>query len=378
MSKIVFASHVALINGKEYDGIGNVLKTTLNSLIDNYVFVRNSIDGKLPSEVQYFESGKIANVYNLRVASWLGPLRYASEYYKTVKYFSRHSEAIDAYVAIDPLNALSAIRLKNKGKVKKVIFYTADYSPKRFGNLLLNYIYHAVDKYCVKRADEVWSVSTRICEVRRDMGLSEERNIFVPNVPPVEYDSYKHNARDKFKLITTGILDKQLDFDGAIKAISMLRDEFPNLTMTIIGNGPEETRLRELASHEGVTGRIEFTGRLPLEQALELQSKAGIGLALYTGVWGFNYYGDSTKCREYFNFSLPVISTDTHSTVEDIREFGAGEIVDLDYEQYVTAIRKIIGSYDSYSLASGRVGEMYSGVHRREVERLLGVSRGDD
>ena len=129
MSKIVFASHVALINGKEYDGIGNVLKTTLNSLIDNYVFVRNSIDGKLPSEVQYFESGKIANVYNLRVASWLGPLRYASEYYKTVKYFSRHSEAIDAYVAIDPLNALSAIRLKNKGKVKKVIFYTADYSP---------------------------------------------------------------------------------------------------------------------------------------------------------------------------------------------------------------------------------------------------------
>ena len=68
MSKIVFASHVALINGKEYDGIGNVLKTTLNSLIDNYVFVRNSIDGKLPSEVQYFESGKIANVYNLRVA----------------------------------------------------------------------------------------------------------------------------------------------------------------------------------------------------------------------------------------------------------------------------------------------------------------------
>lgn len=375
---VVFASHVALVEGKEYDGIGNTLKATLGSTVDEYIFVRNSIDGRLPSEVQIYTGGSLRASEDLGVISKFGPIRYVSEYIKTVRYFKTRRKVVDVYIGVDPLNALSAIRLRNKGVVSKAVFYTADYSPKRFANPILNFMYHAIDLYCVRHADEVWSVSTRICEVRRKIGLAEEKNVFIPNVPPVEYDSYKHNARDKFKLITTGILDKQLDFDGAIKAISILRDEFPNLTMTIIGNGPEETRLRELASHEGVAGRIEFTGRLPLEQALELQSKAGIGLALYTGVWGFNYYGDSTKCREYFNFSLPVISTDTHSTVEDIRESGAGEIVDLDYEQYVAAIRKIIGSYDSYSLASGRVGEMYSGVHRREVERLLGASRGDD
>lgn len=375
MSKIVFASHVALINGKEYDGIGNVLKTTLNSLIDNYVFVRNSIDGKLPSEVQYFESGKIANVYNLRVASWLGPLRYASEYYKTVKYFSRHSEAIDAYVAIDPLNALSAIRLKNKGKVKKVIFYTADYSPKRFGNLLLNYIYHAIDKYCVKRADEVWSVSTRICEVRRDMGLSEERNIFVPNVPPVEYDKYRNNKHNKYELITTGIIDDQLDFEGTIKALLELLKEYPALRFTIVGNGPAEERLKQLATDLGIEGRVEFTGRLPLDQALERQSTAGIGLALYTGVWGFNYYGDSTKCREYFNFGLPVISTDTHSTVDELREYQAGVVVSKSTEDYIASVRDVLNNYDKYSLNASKLGKKYSGIHRRLLNELINSSR---
>lgn len=375
MSKIVFASHVALINGKEYDGIGNVLKTTLNSLIDNYVFVRNSIDGKLPSEVQYFESGKIANVYNLRVASWLGPLRYASEYYKTVKYFSRHSEAIDAYVAIDPLNALSAIRLKNKGKVKKVIFYTADYSPKRFGNMLLNYIYHAIDKYCVKRADEVWSVSTRICEVRRDMGLSEERNIFIPNVPPVEYDKYRNNKHNKYELITTGIIDDQLDFEGTIKALPELLKEYPALRFTIVGNGPAEERLKQLATDLGIEERVEFTGRLPLDQALERQSTAGIGLALYTGVWGFNYYGDSTKCREYFNFGLPVISTDTHSTVDELREYQAGVVVSKSTEDYIASVRDVLNNYDKYSLNASKLGKKYSGIHRRLLNELINSSR---
>lgn len=375
MSKIVFASHVALINGKEYDGIGNVLKTTLNSLIDNYVFVRNSIDGKLPSEVQYFESGKIANVYNLRVASWLGPLRYASEYYKTVKYFSRHSEAIDAYVAIDPLNALSAIRLKNKGKVKKVIFYTADYSPKRFGNLLLNYIYHAIDKYCVKRADEVWSVSTRICEVRRDMGLSEERNIFVPNVPPVEYDKYRNNTHNKYELITTGIIDDQLDFEGTIKALPELLKEYPALRFTIVGNGPAEEKLKQLATDFGIEERVEFTGRLPLDQALARQSTAGIGLALYTGIWGFNYYGDSTKCREYCNFGLPVISTDTHATVDELREYQAGVVVSRSSEDYIASVRDILNNYDKYSLNASKLGKKYSGIHHRLLNELINSSR---
>lgn len=36
-------------------------------------------------------------------------------------------------------------------------------------------MYHAIDLYCVRHADEVWSVSTRICEVRRKIGLAEEK-----------------------------------------------------------------------------------------------------------------------------------------------------------------------------------------------------------
>lgn len=373
MGGVVVASHSALINGKEYDGIGNVLKATLPGIVEQYVFVRNSIDGKLPSEVQAYRKGVLESAHSLRVLSRFGPIRYVTEYYQSVKYFARRGKHIDVYVGIDPLNALSAIRLKRKGIVSKVIFYTADYSPRRFANPILNHVYHLIDRYCVKYADEVWSVSTRICDVRRKMGLAEEKNIFVPNVPPVEYDNLKKNRHDKYELITTGIIDKQLDFEGTIHAVAALKNELPKLHFTIIGNGPEEDSLKRLADKLGVGDRIEFTGRLPLEQALERQSRAGVGLALYTGVWGFNEYGDSTKCREYFNFGLPVISTDTHSTVAEVRDGGAGEVVTIDHSAYVAAIKNVIAHYDKYAQASKKAGERYRGTHKKQLLRVLSI-----
>lgn len=370
MVRVAVASHVTLIDGKQYDGIGNTLKATLATVAGEYVFVRNSMDGLLGSEVQYYKQSNIVKTIKLGVARRPAPFRYISEYLKTVQYFSKQ-EQTGVYIGIDPLNALAAIRLKKKGKVKKAIFFTADYSPKRFNNSILNAAYHWIDRYCVLHADEVWSVSTRICAIRRNMGLPDNRNIFVPNVPPLEFTRFAHNVRDRHQLVTTGIIDKQLDFEGIMQAISDLKNELPELKLTIIGNGPQEGSLKKLATKLGIKNQVTFTGRVPLEDALELQSKAGIGLALYTGVWGFNKYGDSTKCREYFNFGLPVISTDTHSTVNEIKESGAGVIVSRDRRDYVRAIRTILNDYDKYATASIKAGKQYRGVHARELKRLL-------
>lgn len=371
MPKLVFSSHVALIKGKEYDGIGNSLKATLRSMGIDYIFVRNSMDGLLASEVQYFVNGDEARTVDLLVKRSPAPLRYISEYRRTVKYFSTQNES-EVFIGIDPLNALAAIRLKKKGKVAKAVFYTADYSSKRFANPVLNMIYHAIDRYCVRNADEVWSVSTRICEVRRRMGLAERKNIFLPNVPPAEYDYLKQNTHDKYELITTGIIDKQLDFEGTIRAVAILKDEFPQLHFTIVGNGPEEDRLRELATVLGVAEKVEFTGRLSLAETLTRVSKAGIGLALYTGTWGFNYYGDSTKCREYFNFALPVVSTDTHSTVTEINDTQAGVVIPVrDVDAICDGIREVIADYEQYSNHSRELGTKYSGSHKRRIEAII-------
>ncbi|MNH31818.1 Glycosyl transferases group 1 [compost metagenome] len=141
--------------------------------------------------------------------------------------------------------------------------------------------------------------------------------------------------------------------------------------MEIAGNGPEEKALKMLAKHLNIEKEIVFLGKIPLGDLMERVSRAGVGLALYTGIWGFNTYGDSTKCREYFNFGLPVLSTDTHSTVEDIKSYNAGIVVNLSSKEYIDALEEIFSHYSIYANASHILGEKYSGAHLRHFKRIL-------
>lgn len=372
MKRIAVASHVTLIKGKEYDGIGNVLIETLSSITNRFVFVRHSMDGLLPSEVHHYYKTKIQKRVRLNVVSKIAPLRYITEVLKTVYYFSL-KDRVDIYIGIDPLNALAGILLKKLHRVDTAVFYTADYSLRRFGSGIMNNFYHWIDVYCVKNADEVWSVSSKIVDIRKKMKLDDKKNIFLPNVPPIEFNSFRENKHDRFNLITYGIVDTQLDFEGTIRAVAQLRSTLPKISFTIVGNGPEEDRLKKIAKELHVDDRVRFMGRQPLQKTLELASKAGIGLALYTGVWGFNQFGDSTKCREYFNYGLPVISTDTHSTVGEIKEYDAGIIVKRSVDEYVAAIQEIIEHYDRYSEHSLKLGETYEGVHRKNLLRIFRI-----
>ena len=370
MSKLAFASHVAFVGGKEYDGIGNALLEIMPEISEHFTYVKHSMDGKLPSRVLNYDGSKEKSNMRLPVISQVGPLRYLTEILSTIYHFTVKEKA-DIYIGIDPLNALSGVILRKLGKVKKAVFYTADYSTERFDNKILNQIYHKIDVYCVKNADEVWSVSSKIVDVRRKMGLEDRKNIFLPNVPPTKFDSYRAFNHAKHTLITSGIIDTQLDFENTFKAIADLKDQYPNIKLQIFGSGPQQSPLEKLAKELAISDHVIFMGKRPLSEMLEYVAQAGVGLALYTGEWGFNEYGDSTKCREYFNYGLPVISTATHSTVAEIEQYRAGLVVEKNEAAYKSAICEIFENYDRFSSASAELGKKYSGIHAAVLRRLL-------
>lgn len=370
MRRIALASHVTTIDGKRYDGIGDAMKEALDSITSEYIFVRHSMDGLLSSEVQRYQAGSMKSSSKMGVIRKPSVVRYVSELIATVWHFT-FNEKVDVYVGIDPLNAAAGVILKSLKRVDYAVFYTADYSPSRFNNKLLDAMYHGIDKFCVRKADEVWSVSSRIVSIREKMGLKKEKNILVPNVPPLKYAHKAKVKRNAHELITLGIIDKQLDFEGVFRAVKSLQDTYLDISLTIVGNGPEEKKLQKVSKDLGVEDRVHFTGRLPFNEAQERIAEAGVGLALYTGVWGFNEYGDSTKCREYFTYGVPVLSTNTHSTVEDIKQFNAGVITEKSPAAYVANITKLFEDYDTYSSNASELGRQYEGVREKELGRIL-------
>ncbi|MEK9155701.1 MAG: glycosyltransferase [Patescibacteria group bacterium] len=314
--------------------------------------------------------GKVFSEKKLWVLSKISIFRYATELISTCLHLAVHARRSDlVFIGVDPLNALCGILLKKIGRTKRIIFYSADYADKRFGNKILNYFYRLIDRICANYADSVWNVSSRILQRRKF--LSDDRNLFVPNVPSDDYKKYLNNKRDKYQLITLGVIGDQLDFKGIINAFFDLKIKYPKLSLKIIGSGPKERYCQDYVKAKKLDDTIQFLGYLNHHRALDEISRSGIGLALYNGKWNFNYYGDSMKCREFFCYGLPVITTDTHSTVDEIKLSGAGVVCRMKKDDYKRAIVAILNDYNEYSKKSYGLAAKYQGIHSRLLSDLL-------
>ena len=368
---IVIMGHAALIDGKIYEAPVNTFVETLIKQKRDFLFIRHSIDGKMKSRVFEYKGGKLQTEKVLSgIISGPGPLRYCGEIFISYFYLRRQKN-LELLLAADPLNAFVGRMLKASKRLRQLVFITCDYSEQRFANPLLNWIFNKVDRMAVGSSDQVWSVSKRIQTLRGKMGLAQEKNILVPNVPSSDFRKFYHNKRDIHMLVTLGLLGEQLDFDNIFKAISRLKGKYPKLRFTVIGNGPKEEEIKRLAKKLKIDDRIIFTGHLDHDAALEKISRSGIGLALYNGNWSFNYYGDSMKCREFFCFDLPVITTDTHSTVEDIKEYEAGVVAEMSQDAYANAIEEILEKYQEYSANSAELAAKFDDIHSRMLNKLI-------
>lgn len=366
---IVILGHATYIDGKIYESPVNTVVEIMIKKKKDFIHVRHSMDGMIASTIIFYERGKVAKEKKLPVISKIAPLRYISEVFCTVFFFLFYKQKLNG-IGVDPLNALSVIILKKLGKFKRAIFYTADYSPARFENKMLDKFYHSADRFSSLKADQVWNVSLRICDIRKKMGVPDEKNIFVPNVPSVKLvDSYKIPA-NKHSLITLGIIGEQLDFIGMFKAIKKLKKDYPDIVFKIIGNGPKEDQYKKYVKDNDLSQNVIFFGYLNHDRALEEISNSGVGLALYNGKMNFNYYGDSMKCREYFCFGLPVLTTDTHSTVLDIKENKAGVVCNMSPLDYEDAIVEIFNNYREFSKNSFSLAKQYDGIHGKYLSCL--------
>jgi len=72
----------------------------------------------------------------------------------------------------------------------------------------------------------------------------------------------------KFRVITAGSLIRVKGFGLAIKGFQQFARQRPDADFTVIGRGPEETRLKKLADQSGIAGQIHFLGELPREKLL--------------------------------------------------------------------------------------------------------------
>jgi 1,2-diacylglycerol 3-alpha-glucosyltransferase len=121
--------------------------------------------------------------------------------------------------------------------------------------------------------DMVISPSAGMAEVLRKLGVISQIEV-VPN--GVELDRYKkvcNDCREEFGftqddilLVYSGRLGPEKNLDFLLRAFAGVAEAIDNAHLLVIGGGPEEEALIELAAQSSVVKRIHFTGMLAYDR----------------------------------------------------------------------------------------------------------------
>ena len=133
-------------------------------------------------------------------------------------------------------------------------------------------------------------------------------------------------TREDDLLLAVGRLVEKKGFDLLLRAVSNLRKNGRQVRVAILGDGEEDTALKDLSSELGLDGIVEFYGSVDRGVVWDFMARARCLVApCRTGADG-NKDALPTVLIEALGFGLPIVSTDVSGIVE-IVEDGVDGIV---------------------------------------------------
>ena len=279
-------------------------------------------------------------------------LNYALHFFRSLYLSWRYARHDEIYFGINPLNGLAGILLKKIGRVKRVIFYSIDFTPERFSSRIINNAYHAIDRFCANSADEVWSVSPEISRGRELLhgngAFARSRQYIVPigiwfgRVKRLPISQVKRN-----QLLFVGHLLEKQGVQLVIQAIPSILTKIPDFRLMIIGGGEFEPHLRNLVATLGLATNVEFTGWVFERPVLDdLMSDSAAAIAPYLcGLSSFTKFADPTKLKDYLSAGLPIIMTDVPFNARELERRGCAVVVEESVSEIAAAVVAILSDH---------------------------------
>lgn len=260
----------------------------------------------------------------------------------TLVWCLRSPARLDLYIGVDPLNAWIGVLLQKMGKVRRTVYYTIDYVPKRFPQRWLNRFYHWVDACCVRRCDVVWNLAHRMVQARESAGISpawRSKQLTVPigteDFTPTSLENFEAHS-----LVFFGGLMRKQGLQLGLEALPRIAAEYPDTLLKIIGAGVYEQELRRLIKQLSIEKHVLFLG--PIEKhrtALEQVAGCAVGLAPYCEeAENFSQYTEPGKLKAYLSAGVPILMTRVPEIAPTLEAAGCAVVIPYDSQALAEAV----------------------------------------
>jgi glycosyltransferase involved in cell wall biosynthesis len=160
------------------------------------------------------------------------------------------------------------------------------------------------------------------------------------------------STRSHPRIVTVGRLVPWKGIPGLIDAVSIARDEFPNISLTIVGDGPDRVTL-EAYTDTRLQSAISFTGALSHADTLAVIGSSDVFVLNST------YEGLSHLLIEAASLGVPIVATSVGGNPEVVTDGVSGLLVPPgDPEALAKALKRM--STDSTLREKLRTGALES------------------
>ncbi len=302
------------------------------------------------SSFELYHDGQLTDSYYRKIMKVPSILSYIKDIWLNIWYVWKTKETYDYYIGNDNLNAFSGWILKKLGKTKICVYYVIDFTPKRFENRLINWIYHALETFCAKHCDETWNLSQTLIEGRQKFkGISP--NCGLQKIVPMgiwfnEVKRVEFAAVHKQQLVFMGHIMEKQGIQSVLDAIPLIIKKIPHFKFLVIGEGEYLPKLKYKAQQLGIESYVNFKGYVKQHAELEyLITSSALAIAPYQeGDYerNFTYYTDSGKIKTYLGAGVPILLTKVPHNAEIIQTLQCGKIINLTPQNTTDAVCELL------------------------------------
>jgi len=249
--------------------------------------------------------------------------------YWSLRILTKHQLASVTFFGCNNYVTLGGLALRARRQIKAVVFYSIDYSDRRFDNWLLNRVYRSIDTFAAAKSNFVWSNTNRTRAIRARQGVREALNLLVPNGVYSDLITTKYDSQRRDRGISIeyhGHLTESKGVQNVMYALDRLGN--PNFSLDIIGSGPYEGCLKDIAARSKYKDRIAFLGRRPYKETVAALAKYDLSVALISPKEDYIRYCDPVKIKEALASNVPVLVSNVPEVAQLIKQQKLGIVVE--------------------------------------------------
>ena len=214
------------------------------------------------------------------------------------------------------LDSLTANFLASKIKNKPLVYDSHEYFtevPELINRPKTQRIWQWLEQKMVPKIKYAYTVCNSIAKIYEEKYGTEFK--VVRNIPKAIKTTVVKDENPTKIILYQGAVNIGRGLEQAILAMKYIN----RAKLIIAGDGDIKTQLESLVEKENLLNRVEFTGRLPIEELAKLTPQADLGLSIEEDL-GLNYrFALPNKLFDYIQAQVPVLVTNLPEMVAIVK-----------------------------------------------------------